>query len=70
MAIGSDKAGEIWYRTLLQLKPQSNFYQVAIATVEAAGMIYGQNNQEQAAVRKAWEIVGVLKLSLTTGSPS
>jgi hypothetical protein len=70
MAIGSDKAGEIWYRTLLQLKPQSNFYQVAIATVEDAGMIYGQNSQEQAAVRKAWEIVGVLKLSLTTGSPS
>jgi hypothetical protein len=59
MAIGSDKAGEIWYQALLQLQPQSNFYQAAIATVAAAGKLYGQNSQEQAAVRRAWEIVGV-----------
>jgi hypothetical protein len=59
MAIGSDKAGDIWDQALLQLQPQSNFYQAAIATGEAAGKLYGQNSQEQAAVRSAWEMVGI-----------
>jgi hypothetical protein len=69
IAIGLDKAGEIWYQTLSKLQPQSNFYQVALAAIEVAGMQYGQNSQEQTAVKKAWEIVGVTEAQRNYGPP-
>ncbi|HEY9671901.1 MAG TPA: M4 family metallopeptidase [Waterburya sp.] len=57
--IGSDKAGKIWCEALSQLTPTSNFQQAAAATYQVAGKLYGNNSNEQKAVKSAWEIVGI-----------
>ena len=54
-----EKAGRIWYATLTEhLRPESQFEDAANATVAVAGELFSAS--EQAAVRKAWEDVGVL----------
>jgi len=54
------KAGLIWYRTLTgSLSPTANFQAMADATVTVAGALFGQNSNEQNAVRDAWNTVGV-----------
>jgi Zn-dependent metalloprotease len=56
-----EKAGQIWYVTLAErLRPDSDFYAAANATVEVAGDLYGARSLEQRAVRAAWQVVGVL----------
>ncbi len=57
--IGSDKAGKIWCEALSQLTPTSNFQQAAAATYQVAGKLYGNNSNEQKAVKGGWEIVGI-----------
>jgi Zn-dependent metalloprotease len=57
--IGSDKAGKIWYKALLKLKPKSQFQDAATATYQEAGILYGNNSAEQQVVKAAWEIVGL-----------
>jgi Thermolysin metallopeptidase, alpha-helical domain len=57
--IGSDKAGQIWYKALLTLKPESQFQNAATATYQVAGELYGNNSEEQKAVKASWEIVGI-----------
>ena len=58
-AIGTDKAGEIWYQALLKLGSKSDFRHAAAATVENAGKVYGPNSPEKQAVQKSWKTVGV-----------
>src|SRR5205807_4733515 len=54
-----EQAGRIWYTTLTErLGPTSDFRAVAEATVQVAGEAF--SGAEQAAVRKAWQDVGVL----------
>jgi Zn-dependent metalloprotease len=54
-----EKAGRIWYATLTgRLGPDSNFEEAASATVEVAGELFAETEQE--AVRQAWVDVGVL----------
>jgi len=53
--------GHIWYQTLTErLQPASNFRDAANATIESAGALFGGGGNEEGAVRKAWEEVGVL----------
>jgi Zn-dependent metalloprotease len=53
--------GQIWYQTLTErLQPASNFRDAANATIESAGALFGGGGNEERAVRKAWEEVGVL----------
>ena len=59
IVIGSDQAGQIWYKALSKLPPTSDFQQAANATYQVAGDLYGKNSQEQKAVKAAWEIVGI-----------
>jgi len=54
------KAGLIWYRTLTgSLNPNADFQTMANATTTVAGAIFGQDSNEQKAVRDAWTTVGV-----------
>jgi Zn-dependent metalloprotease len=50
-----DKLGPIWYKGLLALTQFSNFQEAAMATVQAAG----QGTLEQAAIKQAWNDVGI-----------
>ena len=53
--------GQIWYQTLTQrLGPTSDFREAAEATVEAAGDLFGAGGDEEQAVQRAWQEVGVL----------
>ena len=53
--------GQIWYQTLTQrLGPTSDFREAAEATLEAAGDLFGSGGNEEQAVQRAWEEVGVL----------
>jgi Zn-dependent metalloprotease len=54
------KVGLIWYRTVLgRLSPTATFLDMANATTTVAGSLFGQDGQEQRAVREAWAAVGV-----------
>ncbi|CAN5490917.1 M4 family metallopeptidase [soil metagenome] len=55
-----EKAGHIWYDTLLAgLKPDTDFAGFAAATIAAAAKRYGDSSAEVAAVRAGWSGVGV-----------
>jgi Zn-dependent metalloprotease len=57
-----EKAGQIWYTALRdRLKSQSKFADAAKITIAVAGELYGENSNEQNAVRNAWKTVGVIK---------
>ncbi len=59
-AIGNDKTGKVFYRTLTQyLTPNSTFAQYRLATVQAATDLYGTNSAEVASVKAAFTSVGV-----------
>jgi Zn-dependent metalloprotease len=56
-----EKAGTIWYTTLTEkLDRTSQFVPAAEATVQVAAELFGSGGSEEAAVRRAWEDVGVL----------
>lgn len=56
-----EKAGKIWYIALRdRLRQRSNFKRAANITLEIAGSLYGEGSQEQNAVRKGWQTVGVI----------
>lgn len=56
-----ERAGMIWYRTLTSgtLSPASSFAEFAAATIATAEREYGEESEEAAAVRTAWQGVGV-----------
>ena len=63
-----EKAGRIWYDTLLSgLKPTTDFAGFAAATVAAAAKRYGGSSAEVAAVRAGWSGVGVTANGAATG---
>jgi Zn-dependent metalloprotease len=56
-----EKAGRIWYETLLdaQLRPTANFSRFAGLTIAHAEKLYGAGSPEQQAVSQAWNEVGI-----------
>ena len=54
-----EAAGEIWYRTLLELRPRSSFAECAATCIAVATRLFGPGSPEQLAVRRAWTAVGV-----------
>ena len=56
-----EKIGKIWYITLRDvLRSTATFSTAADATIRVAGELYGQSSNEQTAVCKAWQAVGVI----------
>ena len=53
-----EKAGKIWYRTLLALNKTSNFKQMVDMSTQSASALFGPGSTEQKAVIKAWKSVG------------
>lgn len=53
-----DKAGRIWYRTMLALNKQSDFRQMVAMSTSSAGALFGAGSTEEKAVIKAWQAVG------------
>jgi len=64
-----EKAGQIWYDTLVDhnLKANSSFATFANLTAQNAGSRYGAGSAEQKAVRDAWAKVGVAKKQKSAG---
>ena len=54
-----EKAGRIWYKTLLNLNESSEFQEAAEMTYVVAGADYGSGSPEQQAVKKGWDTVGI-----------
>lgn len=55
-----EKAGRIWYVTLIdKLSGDSDFQDAARLTFAAAGELYGKSSLEQQAVRTGWAEVGI-----------
>jgi hypothetical protein len=73
VAIGGfawERAGRIWYEAILdeRLKREdTKFINFARVTRAVAGRLYGEQSDEAAAVRTAWETVGVWPLSSARG---
>lgn len=57
-----EKAGRIWYRTLInpRLRRNATFLEFALATISTARRLYGPGSDEVSAVTGAWRGVGVL----------
>lgn len=53
-----EKAGQIWYRTLLALHQTSNFAHMVDMSTQSAAALYGAGGTEEKAVAKAWKAVG------------
>ncbi|MEW6349296.1 MAG: M4 family metallopeptidase [Thermodesulfobacteriota bacterium] len=54
-----EKAGKIWYKTLLALDRHSDFAAAAKMTHQIAGSEFGSGSAEQDAVKAAWKAVGL-----------
>jgi Zn-dependent metalloprotease len=56
-----EKAGRIWYETLLdaQLRPTANFSRFASLTIAHAEKLFGAGSPERQAVSQAWNEVGI-----------
>lgn len=54
-----EKAGLIWYNTLLRLTSSSVFVDAAKISYEVAGSLYSTGSMEQKAVKSAWKAVGI-----------
>ena len=53
-----EKAGAIWYRTLVALNQTSDFKQMVEMTTQNAATLFGAGGTEEKAVTKAWQAVG------------
>ncbi|WP_189604193.1 M4 family metallopeptidase [Salinimicrobium marinum] len=54
-----EKAGRIWYETMLQLTPNSDFNRLVKITKNIAETTYGANSEEYKAVSYGWKTVGL-----------
>lgn len=54
-----EKAGRIWYDTMLALTPTSTFAQMASMSVRMASTRFGKSSPEAKAVAAAWKAVGL-----------
>ncbi len=54
-----ERAGRIWYETLLRLRPTADFSAVAAATVRVAAELFPRSVKVRRAVRKGWRAVGI-----------
>jgi Zn-dependent metalloprotease len=52
------RAGQIWYKTMLKLTSNSDFDAMVETSVETATTLYGNGSKEQKAIVKAWKSVG------------
>lgn len=53
-----ERAGQIWYKTLLKLTSTSQFHDMVESSTETASTLYGAGSAEYKAVVKAWKAVG------------
>ena len=53
-----EKAGRIWYKTMLKLTTTSQFADMVETTAESATTLYGSGSLEYKAVAMAWKAVG------------
>lgn len=53
-----ERAGQIWYKTMLKLNASSKFTDMVELSTETAATLYGNGSKEQKAVAKAWKSVG------------
>jgi Zn-dependent metalloprotease len=53
-----ERAGQIWYKTMLKLTANSDFAGMVEASSETAATLYGTNSKEHKAITKAWKSVG------------
>ncbi len=64
-------AGQVWYDAIRgDIRADCDFATFAGLTLAAAGARYGAGSREEAAVRAAWEGVGVQPVVAGTGSPA
>lgn len=66
--IGIEKSRQIAYLTLTSYaSEQSDYAAISEASIEAAGVLYGENGEEVNAVINAWKAVGVIDTDYSTG---
>lgn len=53
------KVGPIWYQTLRNLNRFSQFQEAASMTHQVAGAMFGSGSNEQQAIKRAWDTVGI-----------
>ena len=53
-----ERAGQIWYKTMLKLTSTSDFNDMVELSTETAATLYGSGSKEHKAVTKAWKSVG------------
>jgi Zn-dependent metalloprotease len=54
-----ERAGKIWYESLLKLSEHTTFAEFAATTYSVAGELFGDSSQERSAVESGWQAVGI-----------
>jgi len=54
-----ERAGQVWYASLLRLHPNSDFEDCAQTTYTVAAALFGRGSRVQKAVKSAWKTVGL-----------
>jgi Zn-dependent metalloprotease len=54
-----ERAGRIWYETLLRLRPTADFSAAAAVSVQVATELYPRSSRVRRAVREGWRAVGI-----------
>ena len=60
-SIGRDKTEQIFYRTLLMLTANADFFDARLASEAATELLYGEASSESVSVSAAWDAVGVFE---------
>jgi Zn-dependent metalloprotease len=63
-------AGQIWYRTLLQLWPDAQFQDCANVSAQVAAQLYGSGSSQHQAVKEAWAEVEITVATATGLAPA
>jgi len=54
-----ERAGRIWYETLLRLRPTADFSAAAAVTMQVASELFPRSTRVRRAVREGWRAVGI-----------
>jgi bacillolysin len=60
-SIGREKTEQIFYRALLMLTANADFFDARVASEAATEMLYGEGSSETVSVAAAWDAVGILE---------
>ncbi|MFT7685866.1 MAG: bacillolysin, partial [Candidatus Azotimanducaceae bacterium] len=68
LSIGREKTEQVFYRTLLMLTANADFFDARIASEAATEILFGEGSSELSSVAAAWDAVGIFESNAPASS--